>query len=509
MTSRPKTLGQVFTPPWLAERLTTCLSDVDGRVLDPACGDGSLLVALCKARIASGWSPARAVKAVEGWDRDPVAARACRAALDALGGGDPTIHVGDALAPTSPDGLPCDERRFAAVIMNPPFVEAKRMGDEPGLRDRVRAWFPDARGAFDLYVLFLWRAMGLVLEQGSVAAILPGKVLQARYATDLRRAWLAPPWHLRGLIDLTRCLPRPFPGTSVYPCIVHVARADGPLVASRYLEPACEAVADHVDVAGLRMIGGEQPLFVPFPSWSALAPLFALPRLGSAAHFVAACSFHKKGLREQFITAVRPDGEAYPYLGGASFTHQLEIEPYRFRWAGSWIRGDAWEGARAQKSPLPDREGVFARPKLVLAQHATRPIVAIDREGRFVTKDTYPIGWPTDARWSLEALCAVLGSTVFAALYNTLFQGVLVGGDTYHYLPAFLHQVPVPADLSAIDAVADDVRSLHDGEAAPDAAVVERVDQAVARAYGVSEADRRLMIDVHLGRPAAHVAATH
>lgn len=499
MTSRA--LGQVFTPPWLADRLVDCLSGTQGRVLDPACGDGSLLVALCRDRVARGWSPSEAVRSVEGWDRDPIAANACRAALKALGGGEPTVHIGDALAPVSPDGRRCDEPRFDAVIMNPPFVEAKRMGDEPGLRERLRSWFPAARGAFDLYVPFLWRAMGLVSEQGAVAAILPGKVLQARYAAELRRAWLTPPWHLRGLVDLTRCLPRPFPGTSVYPCIVHVSREAGPFVASRYVSPGHEDVAERVEVEALRRVGGEQPLFVPFASWSALAPLFALPRLGDAAHFVSTCSFHTRGLREQFVTAERPPTEAFRYLGGPSFAEQLELAPFRVRWAGWWIRADAWERAREQKNALPDREAVFARPKLVLAQHATRPIVAIDREG-FVTKDTYPVGWPTDPRWSLEALCAVVGSTVFAALYNTLFQGVLVGGDTYHYLPAFLHQVPVPADLTAIDAVADDIRALHDRE---DPVRVERVDQAVARAYGVDEAARQRMSAVHLTRDrAAH-----
>lgn len=498
----PRSLGQVFTPSWLADRLADDVIGVSGPVLDPACGDGSLLVALCRARLARGWSPERAVGAVQGWDRDPAAAAACRSALRALGGGEPVVYVGDALAPTSPDGRPCGEPRFDAVIMNPPFVEAKRMGDEPGLRERLRAWFPDARGAFDLYVPFLWRAMGLVRNAGTVAAILPGKVLQARYAAPLRRAWLAEPWHLRTLIDLTRCQPRPFPGTSVYPCVVSVSRAAGPLVASRYLRPENEEIAGQIDAEELRRIGGEQPLFVPFSTWPALAPLLSLPRLGEIAKFVSTCSFHHTGLREQFVTPTRPPGEAFRYLGGASFAGQLEVAPYRVRWGGWWISGAAWPGARAQKNALPDREAVFARPKLVLAQHATRPLVVIDRDG-FVTKDTYPVGRPTDPRWSLEATCAVLGSTVFAALYNTLFQGVLVGGDTYHYLPAFLHQVPVPRELTALDDVADEVRALHVGGDSPDPDALERVDQAVARAYGVREADRQAMIEVHLTRPKA------
>lgn len=457
---------------------------------------------MCAARHRRGWSVRDALGAVEGWDRDPDAAWACRASLVAWALAEPIgappadlrVRIADALASEVPD------RGFSRIIGNPPFLEAKRMRTaEPGLRERLREGWPELRGAFDLYVPFAFRAMELAAPDGAVAMILPGKVLQARYAADLRRRWLDD-WQLEVLVDLTRCAPRPFDSASVYPIVARVGRAQtGAARMARITAPDQIPAYATVDLPPMRAIGGDQPLFVPFDTWAPLQGLVAGPRLGAVARFVSTCSFHAKGLRERFVADHEPDDGGVPYLGGVSFAQRIELEPFRVRWAGGWLRADAWSACGALGNPLPDRDGVFARPKVIVAQHAIRPIAAMDPEGTWVTKDTYPVGWPIDPTWSLETLVAVLNSTVFAALYNTLFQGVLVGGETYHYLPAFLHQTPVPRDVSDIDPSA--ARALHDGTAEP--GTWDRLDRQVAAAYGVVESDRQRMIDVHLARVGA------
>ena len=75
--------------------------------------------------------------------------------------------------------------------------------------------------------------------------------------------------------------------------------------------------------------------------------------------------------------------------------------------------------------------------------------------------------------------------------------------DVAPSFPAFLHQVPVPRDPSALGDVVPKVRALHvDGEE-PNPDTIDQVDRAVAQAYGIREADRRAMIDVHLTRKTA------
>jgi len=222
------------------------------------------------------------------------------------------------------------------------------------------------------------------------------------------------------------------------------------------------------------------------------------------ASVVSACSFHARGLRERFVGPTRPDAHAHPYLGGPSRARRTEVGPFRLRWEGWWIRYDQEALRREHGNPLPDLERTFLRPKAIFCQHATRMRVWGDFEGRWVTKDVYPVAWPTAPGWTLGRLVAVLQSTVFTALYNTFYQGVVCGGETYHYLPAFLLRVPVPATghpaLADADAL---VRDLQDGDGELDPVLWDRLDRAVAEAYGVSDDARRRMIDVHLRRVGA------
>lgn len=522
---RREALGQVFTPAPLAALLARLLGA--GRddyvwpsrtVLDPACGAGSLLVAVAEARRTAGFSVAASLRGLEGWDRDPTAAWLCRAELVAWAlanedglfpPGPLRVEVVDALSRDGRAGELLDGAGVGAVIGNPPYLEAKRMGRaEPGLRDRLRRDFPHLGGAFDLYLAFCWRALDLVDEGGHIALLLPNKVTEGRYAAAFRERILHDPGlSLAHLVDLSRLQPRPFPGTSVYPAMLHLARgpARGPVRALRAHDEADLARPmdewSRMQIADLRRIGGEHPLFVPFETWPDLAPLCDLPRLGSVARFVSTCSFHAKGLRERYVGPEAAPG-AHPYLGGLSHTRRAEVEPFRVRWDGHWIRYDE-AALRGEGNPLPDLTATFLRPKAIVCQHSTRVRVVGDFAGRWVTKDVYPVGWPTDPRWTLEQLVAVLGSTVFTAFYNTVYQGILVGGETYHYLPAFLHTVPVPRDPAALAGLDGLVRDLHDGDGPADAVLWDRIDSVVAAAYGVSEPARRRMIRVHLDRVGA------
>jgi hypothetical protein len=499
---RREALGQVFTPPTLAGLLAGVLP-ASGKVLDPACGDGSLLLAALDRREGL---PAALLANVEGWDRDPVAAWSCKAALVAWALRRPEGPVPGPLAVHVADALERQDVVADVVISNPPYLEAKRMGRaEPGLRERLRRELPQLEGAFDLYLAFAWRALSWVPPGGHVALLVPNKIAEGRYAAGFR-AEVLERHGLEHLIDLARVVPRPFPGTSVYPAIVHLVRERPNEVVRVARIGRAEEIEgppwDEVALADLRAVGGEHPWFVPFAeTWPDLAPLWRLPRLGSVARASSTCSFHQKGLRERFVTTAEPPG-GMPYLGGPSYAQKTEVEPFRTRWTGWWIRYDQGE-LRKIGNPLPDLDRTFRRPKVILCQHALRVRPVADFEGRWVTKDTYPVVVPTHPGWSLEALVAVLASTVFTALYNTVYQGILVGGETYHYLPAFLHTIPVPENLGPIDAIAGLVRELHEGDDPIDAAAWGRIDRAVAEAYGVTEPARQRMIDVHLRRVGA------
>lgn len=499
--ARRTALGQVFTPPELAAALAELIPGTPESVLDPACGDGSLLVAMADLLHARGVAASEVLGRLVGWDRDPCAAWLARARLvewaDAHGVTTaPVIEVRDALA--------VSEERFAAVIANPPYLEAKRMrGAEPGLRERLRRRFPGLSGAWDLYCAFLHRAEELVAPGGHAAFLVPSKVLQARYAASLRRAWLAEgPLRLTRVVDCATLKPPPFPGTSVYPALLgFVAGLAEEVVARRAVDPAelRRSTEHRVPHEVLRRAGDEVPVFVPFASWPLLEPLLALPRLGEVARVASTCSFHVRGLREQYVGRERPASQGWRYLGGQSRARRNEVGCYAIDWRGYWIRFDNDELRAEHGNPLPSL-ATFTRPKLVFCQHARRLEAALDEQGQYVTKDVFPVAWPTDDRWSLAALCALFNSTVVTALYNTLYQGVRVQGETYHYLPAFLREVPVPPRehpaLADLDALATAISGPEDPR-------WHQADLAITRAYGLDGGALAVLRDLHLRRVGA------
>jgi hypothetical protein len=489
--------GQFFTPPALADALVALIvrQGTPGSFLDPACGAGELLCAVFRWRRAQGSTVAAALDGLTGWDKDPTAAWGALAslilcALDASQGPIPgDIDIRGAVDALTETGA------FDAVVMNPPYLEAKRMRKaQPGLREWLRVAFPELHGAFDLYMAFLHCSRRWVNDPGAVAALLPNKVCQGRYAARFRQGRSL---HLTHLVDASRMHPRPFPGTSVYPVLLRLSTVVPSVVTTRHVFTA-DDVADSLETQispSQYALFDESPWFAPLPTWSILGRIDTGVRLGDVATVRSTCSFHEKGLRERFVVAKRPRGRAYPYIGGTSFTRRSEVHPYALNWDGWWLR-DAQDELRKLGNPLPELAGTFGRPKVVFRQHARRVEAWLDAEGRYATKDVYPIAWSEKDGWNERLLTAIFNSTVFTALYNTVFQGIVVGGETYHYLPTFLRQIPVP-ELSQLESVC---RAL----ASPDTRW-SHIDQLVCAAYGISEAEREQLVDIHLRRVGAAV----
>jgi type I restriction-modification system DNA methylase subunit len=79
---RIKRNGEIFTPPELANKLLSALPrevwQKDKTFLDPACGDGNLLIAVLQRKIELGHKPLEALKTLYGVDIMPDNVEGCR-----------------------------------------------------------------------------------------------------------------------------------------------------------------------------------------------------------------------------------------------------------------------------------------------------------------------------------------------------------------------------------------------------------------------------------------------
>lgn len=196
--SHAKVNGVHYTPPelagFLAEVTVQALGERDGpvQILDPACGDGSLLLAIAKVVPASLLSSL----ILTGYETDLAALAEAEPILTNSGAGGVTLLAQDFLSvegvePESEYGQrslfdrekPVGQR-FDAVIANPPYVRTQVLGAKKAqeLAERFRL-----TGRVDLYQAFA-QAMANVLKPGGVLGLLTSnRFLTVKSGASLRQ----------------------------------------------------------------------------------------------------------------------------------------------------------------------------------------------------------------------------------------------------------------------------------------------------------------------------------
>jgi adenine-specific DNA-methyltransferase len=193
-----KKMGQVFTPPEIAEYMAGLFSPVPRhvRLLDPGAGVGILAAAYCERLLKSRSGRTAEVHAFENDPRlaDLLAKNLthCREKLARSGHVlDFVVHQEDFIAAASPsldesrlrfdDEIPKD---FDAVIVNPPYFKLRRDSRHARLMDRVVHGQPNA------YAIFLALAAHLLKENGELVAITPRSFCNGLYFRGFRRWFL-------------------------------------------------------------------------------------------------------------------------------------------------------------------------------------------------------------------------------------------------------------------------------------------------------------------------------
>ena len=160
------------------------------RILDPACGDGELLLALIEALPC----PIGEISAV-GFDQDREAAQKARERLDVLGLNACKIEVGDFLQKIAADQV---SDSFDMVIANPPYVRTQVLG---GRQAQKLARQFGLTGRVDLYHAFAMAIANLLGEGGVLGLLTSNRFLTVKSGYMLRQH-LETSFELRQIFDL-------------------------------------------------------------------------------------------------------------------------------------------------------------------------------------------------------------------------------------------------------------------------------------------------------------------
>lgn len=174
-------------------------------------------------------------------------------------------------------------------------------------------------------------------------------------------------------------------------------------------------------------------------------------KLGEFLKISWSVSFHRKGLREQFVFTKNVDGNFRKILGGKKFGGNSEVKRYLIQWDGHWIDYNR-EKAKRLNNPFPPLS-LFNNEKIIICQNSKRIRAVLDKEG-FICKDIFFVAkiTPKTLNTSLnyEVILSVINSKLMSYLYDRIFSSTHVSGRYLHYLPTYLHSLPFPK-LSEIE----------------------------------------------------------
>lgn len=340
------------------------------------------------------------------------------------------------------------KRGFAAVLGNPPFVDAETMTrNSPELRGSLGRRWTSTRGNWDLFVPFVELSLELARPGGHIGLVLPNKLLSAKYAAGLRR--LLRRQRLRSLLD---CSAAPaFVGADVYPLVLHVQRVT-----------ASAHATIHV-VASLDDSGGSTPRAVPhaivdslpeqgwhalfdpecielYGSWRGMVPLGEIADIHGAAT-----------VAEAYVMAdsiVNLPADAAPATEFARLVNTGTIDRYRHRWGASPCRylGKSYLNPTVRREELrvrwPRRAEQAATPKLIIGGLGRNLRAVWDCDGALLAgKSTVVV---SSQHVDLRLLAAVLNSAWMSRCYRALFGGLTLQGGYLQFTTAHLKSLPFP-----------------------------------------------------------------
>jgi adenine-specific DNA-methyltransferase len=555
--SSRKADGIHYTPTELAAFVARrALSELDGGkmvVLDPACGDGELLLALAVEAAALGLPQPHLV----GVDTD---AEAIRAAADRLGDAPAAsivLRTGDFLA-TGMDEAGELPESYDLVISNPPYVRtqvlgaarAQALGKQFGLTGRV-----------DLYHAFVAGMTSKLSEGGVLGLLCSNRFLTTKGGQSLRSLLLrhydiAELWDLGDTklfeaavlpaVVVARRTAMPTSRTGSFVRVYEEEAADGEASAEESLLAALEGDTEGlVEVAGRRFEvergelvdpSAERPWRLTSASgaqWMEVVQKRSAGRFGDLGPIrvgikTTADSVFIRAGWDDLPAEMRPEGElVHPLLTyrlaarwradetakGARFVlypHEMRdgrkravdlgcfpraaayLELHRERLEGrEYVRkaGRAW-----YEIWVPQQPDAWAPPKLVWPDISDRPKFFLDGSGAIVNGDCY---WLSCKGLSEDeaALALAVANSSFALRYYDLCCGNRLYAGRRRFITQYLEELPMPeVPSTALREVADMVSQLRrpTGLDPESRSVTEAaLDAAVSELFGLREETAR------------------
>lgn len=375
---------------------------------------------------------------------DFVAWRPASSLLEDDRGEQPPAQTCDLARVGSEGDAPFAAGSFDAVIGNPPYVNIRRLTTSRGaaVKHYLRTHYQCARGAFDLYVLFLELAFRVLRPGGRCGFIVPNKLAGLAYAATCRDL-LVEHTTIERIVDLSQW--RVFPEAGVYPYVVIWKKQKPPdghriavFPAASEAELATEALRREVPQTSLATAAGWQLHgTLDVESRVATSPLGTLARLHSGTTGFNAAAVADALIGEPPGTPATDDSEHFRFIVSGN------IDRYLVHWGRARFMRRSFERPvlPSCSNKLTDaKRQLYRGAKIVIAGMTRRIEAAWDPGGLALGVQVFAAAELQEDR---RYLLGLLNSRLFSFLFRTRFRAKQLAGGFLSINKAQLDQLPI------------------------------------------------------------------
>lgn len=338
---------------------------------------------------------------------------------------------------------------FDAVIGNPPYLDSETMTTfTPRWRDYCVDHYRSASGNWDVFCVFIERALELCCPGGRHSFIVPNKLGSAGYARSVRSI-MSKDNSLTLLRDYSSVAVFP---VSVYPVVYsiekHAPSPDQPVLYERMIQDRSGMVRQELSQDLDRSIyfpadGSPWAIFADIDSASPVERMRSdFAPLSDVADVHGAST-----VSEAYEIADLVSEGANPSSQDLKMINSGTIDPYEILWGHKPMRylGTSYDHPIIPLSlqhRLPTRRLSQAKtPKIVIAGMTRRLECVIDVDGTFLPgKSTTVIESEMDLLW----LLGILNSQLMSFFYSSVFGGDRLQGGYLRIGPPQLKTLPIP-----------------------------------------------------------------
>jgi len=477
--------GSYNTPPELVRlvvewTLGPAMRDQTPRVLDPSCGAGEFTVEV-QRQLCARYGASAARRCIVAIDID---ARAVQMAQRRLARNDARFPMDNLIAGDTLFSEKLAPASFDVVVGNPPYVNIRELAKSMTAERiaQLRQRYSTARGNFDLYVLFIERAIELLKPGGRCGLIIPGKWTTLGYAEQCRKLLLEQTT-IEQVVDLSNV--RAFDGANVFPHVV-IFRKEPPderhqLISRQFERGAiCRVPQRSLNAAAIRL--------VPSIDVESRIPTRPLGELATIACGTAGYSAEKIARRLRDASSSSPVA-----ADEADFITSGNIDRYAIRLGNVRYLNRAYTRPRLPLNILEltcAKRQLFTSPKIVIAGMSRRLEAAWDDRSLALGVQVYAA---SDCQVDPSYLLPVLNSKLLSFLFATRYAAKRLSGGYLAINKLQLIQLPIALpSKTQLAKLADIGRQLHSSAkkaGAVSTSLDARADRRVYQLYHLTDAE--------------------